>query len=240
MRWASSSTSSTTKSLGHTYPEVVKPTMIITLHKRGLSTVLANKRGTTLSNFPANTPFSWLNFLLMKYNVVQRIVPETQLATQPGVQSRDLTRMPAQINTWAHRHNKPIYVLKRDQTKGFGMLDSSSFLNALGAHGLPKFINALVISGMCDVSFTVRTAHDDSKPFTLYNLTRQGESLGPLKSSITTSLGNRWPHDQASRHDTVMIQTSAAEAGFRHSPADDPPTSEIIERAFISSYVLLT
>lgn len=59
--------------------------------------------------------------------------------------------MLAQIETWTHRHNKPIYVLKRDQTKGFGMLDLSGFLDALGAYGLPESINKLVISGMRDV-----------------------------------------------------------------------------------------
>jgi hypothetical protein len=73
-------------------------------HKRGLRTDLTNWRGLLISNFLTNSPMSWLNFNLVPYIAHLRILPDTQVATQQGVQTRDLISYLSSISCWAKRH----------------------------------------------------------------------------------------------------------------------------------------
>lgn len=90
-----------------------------TIWKRGPRTELANYRGICCSNLIVNLPFAYLNLLLLPYLTKHHILPDTQIATQPGIQARDLTSLLSQVETFAYRHNIPIYILRRDQRKGF-------------------------------------------------------------------------------------------------------------------------
>ena len=81
-----------------------------------------------MSNFIANSPMTWLNYLLTPFIAANAILPDTQVATQQGVQMRDLTSFLASVLTWANRHKTPVYALKRDQMKGFDYLAPGRFL----------------------------------------------------------------------------------------------------------------
>ncbi|PIL25982.1 hypothetical protein GSI_11736 [Ganoderma sinense ZZ0214-1] len=94
-----------------TFPECVKPTLLSTIFKRGPRTDLTNYRGITCSNLLKNLPFAWLNHLLSPYLTAQQILPQTQIATQPGVQARDLTSFLSQVEVFSHRHKRPLYLL---------------------------------------------------------------------------------------------------------------------------------
>ncbi|KAF8232700.1 hypothetical protein L208DRAFT_1560958 [Tricholoma matsutake] len=72
------------------FPGDVKDTHLTYFHKRGIRTDLSNWRGLLISNFLANSPMTWLNFKLSPYTACKGIILETQVATQPGVQTRDL------------------------------------------------------------------------------------------------------------------------------------------------------
>ena len=109
-------------------------------HKRGLRTDLNNWRGLMISNFLANSPMTWLNHLLTPYIATNRILPDTQVATQQGVQTRNLTSFLAGVLTWANRHKTTVYALKRDQMKGFDNLALEGFYNAISTYGLPDAI----------------------------------------------------------------------------------------------------
>ena len=104
------------------FPGDIKDMYLTMFHKRGLRTDLNNWRGLMISNFLANSPMTWLNYLLTPYIAANNILPDTQVATQQGVQTRDLTSFLAGIITWSNRHNTTIYALKRDQMKGFDYL----------------------------------------------------------------------------------------------------------------------
>ena len=201
-------------------PDSVKPSTIITMHKRGLTTDLANKRGIMLSNLIFSLPFTWLNQALTSYNSRIGLIPDTQLATQSGLQSRDLTSALAQIEKWAYRAHTPIYVVKRDQKKGFDHLHPSGPSDALLAYGFPQSVVDLISAGHHQVPFRVRTAYGDSEQFLISGLTRQGEPMGPIKSTLTTSLGNRWLNDLMVNDDRVVIQTQTSRDGSWNSPAD--------------------
>ncbi|KAJ7432247.1 hypothetical protein B0H11DRAFT_1668785, partial [Mycena galericulata] len=99
---------------------------------------------------------SWLNFNLVPYIASKRILPDTQVATQRGVQTRDLMNYLAGIKCWAKRHKVTVFALKRDQMKGFdylspqGMYDASTLTTSLGHHYLNDLMandpNTLIIT----------------------------------------------------------------------------------------------
>ena len=97
------------------FPACLKPTNLSTIHKRGPSTYLSNYRGVACNNCLQNLPFAWLNYLLPPYLTRHHIIPECQVATQPGTQGRDLISYISQIELWAAREHVPLYVLQRDQ-----------------------------------------------------------------------------------------------------------------------------
>ncbi|KAK6972007.1 hypothetical protein R3P38DRAFT_3297233 [Favolaschia claudopus] len=99
------------------FPSAVKPTTMATIHKRGARTQLANTRGVCFSNQLVNIPFAWLNSLLIPYITRLGILPEGQIATQPGVQGRDLVSFLAQVEVWSNREKQPIYICAKPRPK---------------------------------------------------------------------------------------------------------------------------
>jgi hypothetical protein len=68
----------------------IKDTHLTYFHKHGICTYLSNWRGLLISNVLAYSPMTWLNFKLLPYAAQMGIIPETQVATQPGIQTHDL------------------------------------------------------------------------------------------------------------------------------------------------------
>ncbi|KAF8955882.1 hypothetical protein BDZ97DRAFT_1926195 [Flammula alnicola] len=125
------------------FPDCVKQTNISTIHKHGPSVFLQNYRGIACNNLLLNLVFGWLNSLLMPYIAKHSVIPECQLTMQPGVQGCDLLSFISQMECWAERENIPLYILQRDQKKGFDMLEPQGFYDALEAYGLPSTISDL-------------------------------------------------------------------------------------------------
>jgi hypothetical protein len=176
-------------------PPCVKPTNISTIHKRGPNTHLANYRGIACSNLLLNLPFAWLNSLLTPYLTKHHVIPDCQVATQPGVQGRDIISFIGQFQTWTLREHIPLFILQRDQKKGFDMLEPQGFYDALTAYTLPSAIADLDRSAQSNVPYRVKTAFGFTSSFSVHGVTKQGGSLSPLKCTLTTSLCNRWLQD---------------------------------------------
>ncbi|RDX44488.1 hypothetical protein OH76DRAFT_1359588, partial [Lentinus brumalis] len=183
------------------FPESVKPAIMTTIFKRGSRTDLANYRGITCSNLIKNLPFAWLNHLLSRYITKHGILPETQVATQPGVQARDLTSFLA-------------------QRKGFDRLEPEGFYDAVRAYGLPLSLIDLDKSAQDNVPYQVKTVHGLTQPFTLSGVTQQGGPFSPLKSTLTTSMVNHWLHDILTDDDRLYFVTQQSRLGKPHTPDD--------------------
>ncbi|KAF8223635.1 hypothetical protein L208DRAFT_1204053, partial [Tricholoma matsutake] len=125
------------------FPGDIKDTHLTYFHKHGICTDLSNWRGLLISNFLANSPMTWLNFKLSPYATRMGIIPETQVATQPDVQTRDLMSFLSGLKTWSHHTKTPLYLLKRDQMKGFDYLSPQGFYDACTAYSLPPAIAEL-------------------------------------------------------------------------------------------------
>jgi Reverse transcriptase (RNA-dependent DNA polymerase) len=204
------------------FPGDIKDMYLTMFHKRGLRTDLNNWRGLMISNFLANSPMTWLNYLLTPYIASNNILPDTQVATQQGVQTRDLTSFLAGLRTWANRHNTTVYALKRDQMKGFDYLAPEGFYDAIAAYGLPNAIVDIDKAAQTNTRVFIRTAHGLTDPIFVSGVAKQGGPISPLKSTLTTSLGHRFLDDLANETPGALtITTSSHDRLDPHLPDDN-------------------
>jgi hypothetical protein len=84
------------------FPGDIKDMWLTMFHKRGIRTDLRNWRGLLISNFIANSPMTWLNHLLVPYASKLQLIPETQVATQKGVQTRDMISLLSGLKCWSN------------------------------------------------------------------------------------------------------------------------------------------
>ncbi|PPR01348.1 LOW QUALITY PROTEIN: hypothetical protein CVT26_015406 [Gymnopilus dilepis] len=203
------------------FPDCVKPTNISTIHKKGPNTFLSNYRGIACSNFILNLPFAWLNHLLSPYLARLRIIPDSQVATQPGVQGRDIISYVSQLECWAKRENVPLYMLQRDQKKGFDMLEPQGFYDAVQAYHLPSAIIDLDRSSQTEVPYRIKTAYGFTDTFIVNGVTKQGGSHSPIKCTLTTSMSNRWLDDELTKlPQPLIISSHQSRTNIPHIPAD--------------------
>ncbi|KAG6852626.1 hypothetical protein C0991_010345 [Blastosporella zonata] len=220
------------------FPGDVKDTHLTYFHKRGIRTDLSNWRGLLISNFLANSPMTWLNFKLAPYAAQMGIIPETQVATQPGVQTRELMSFLSGLKTWSYRTKTPVYLLKRDQMKGFDYLSLQGFYDACQAYGLPLAIAELDRAAQASTRCFPRTAHGIADPIIVEGVTKQGGPLSPSKSTMTTSLGHRYLTDIAADDpDCVVIQSSSGKHGDPHLPNDFLSLRFVMAEATDDSYI---
>jgi hypothetical protein len=120
------------------FPEYIKETITITIFKKGDPTHLENYRGIMLTNTLMILAISLEAKHLQDWANERKFLSPFQIATKPGAQSRDATSLLAMLQTWSVRNNTPLYVLKKDQQKGFDFLSLQSFYDAVDFYGLPQ------------------------------------------------------------------------------------------------------
>ena len=112
-----------------------------------------------LSNFLANLPMTWLNYKLIPYVAKLNIIPETQVATQQGVQTRDIMSYFWCVKCYAECHHQTVYTLQHDQMKGFNYLAPLGFYNALKVYGFLNVICELDKAAQTQTKAFIRTAY---------------------------------------------------------------------------------
>lgn len=221
------------------FPGNLKDAHLTYFHKRGIRTNLSNWRGLIISNFLANSPMTWLNYKLSPYAARLGIIPDTQVATQPGVQTRDLMSFLAGLKTWSKRNKKTIFLLKRDQMKGFDYLSPHGFYDACEAYGLPLSICDLDRAAQSLIKCLPRTAFGIASSIVVDGVTKQGGPISPFKSTITTSLGHRYLDDIASHDpDAVVIESTSNSIGDPHLPDDHYTLTLSMTEATDDSYLV--
>ncbi|KAJ6521363.1 hypothetical protein DFH09DRAFT_1331236 [Mycena vulgaris] len=218
----------------------IKDMWLTMFHKRGLHTDLSNWRGLLLSNFLTDFPMSWLNFTpRARANTPENHMRLTHVvATQQGVQTRDLMSYLAGIKCWARRHKVTVYALKRDQMKGFNYLSPQGMYDAMEAYGLPPAIIDLDCTAQTDTKCFIHTAHGITEPITITGVTKQGGSLSPIKSTLTTSLRHHYLNDlMSSDPDALIITSGQAQKADPHLPDDLLETRITMAEATDDSYI---
>ncbi|KIJ89618.1 hypothetical protein K443DRAFT_126728, partial [Laccaria amethystina LaAM-08-1] len=164
---------------------------------------------------------AWLNCSLIQYSSEKRILPDTQVAAQPGVQTRDLMSFLASVKCWATRHKEPVYALKRDQIKGFDYLAPEGFHDAIRSYGLPESIIDIDKAAQKDTKCFIRTAYGVTVPIVVSDVNKQGGPLSPIKSTFMTSLGHYYLNDlMVNDPDALIVSSSARERNNPHLKDD--------------------
>jgi len=143
-------------------------------------------------NFLANSPMTWLNHKLIPYVARLNIVPETQVATNQGVQTRDVMSFLSGVMCYSSQNKQPVYTLQHDQMKGFNYLLPSGFYDVMKAYGFPDSIRKLDKAAQTQTKAFVHMAFGVMGPIIVDELTKQGGPLSPIKSTLTTSLGHHY------------------------------------------------
>ncbi|KAJ4499753.1 hypothetical protein C8R41DRAFT_729585, partial [Lentinula lateritia] len=163
---------------------------------------------------------TWLNSRLIPYISEKKVLPDTQVATQKDVQTRDLMSYLSSIKCWSNRNKTQIYAIKRDQMKGFDYLAPEGFYDIIEAIGLPDSIAKLDQAAQKDNNCIIRTAHGLTKPIIINGVTKQGGPLSPLKSTLTTSMGHHYLNDLLLQDPDALIISST------NQRKDDPHLSD--------------
>lgn len=220
------------------FPGKTTDMLLTYFHKRGLQTDLRNFRGIMLSNFISGSPMTWLNYNLLPYAAKLNIIPETQVATQRGVQTRDVMSYLSMVKSHAKTNNTTVYALQGDQMKGFDYLSPKGFYDALSAYGLPSAIADLDKASQHQNKVFIRTAYGLAGQIIVDGLTKQGGALSPLKSTMTTSLGHRYLNDLAAQEPgALVIKSTSSRLGDPHLPDDKLLVSVNMIEATDDSYI---
>ncbi|KAH7875505.1 uncharacterized protein C8R40DRAFT_1170604 [Lentinula edodes] len=163
---------------------------------------------------------TWLNSRLIPYISEKKVLPDTQVATQKDVQTRDLMSYLSSIKCWSNQNKTQIYAIKRDQIKGFDYLAPEGFYDIIEAIGLPDSIAKLDQAAQKDNNCIIRTAHGLTKPIIINGVTKQGGPLSPLKSTLTTSMGHHYLNDLLLQDPDALIISST------NQRKDDPHLSD--------------
>lgn len=92
--------------------------------------------------------------------------------------------------------------------KGFDFLSPEGVYDAIRAYGLPESIIALNKSALAANPCIPKTAYGPAERFITDNLTRQGGSISPLVSVLTTSLLHQWVDDSTKHLDGQVKLTT--------------------------------
>jgi ribonuclease HI len=207
--------------LTNNYFSGIRRNFIITMYKnRGLSTDLRNYRGIVLSCFLYSTASAFFTNKIQDYSTELGLIPSSQIATQKGVQARDLTSLLAQIQSWAERHRTTVYSIGRDQMKGFDLFNAQAGYDAYEFFGLPQTVAAFDRARIAKNSFVVKTPHGLTDSFDVEGLMKQGDATNPFRFALGMAPLSYWLKDQT-LEDDLVLRTKLADSHQRHTYLDE-------------------
>src|SRR5947207_5113884 len=211
------------------FPSYLKETTLLTIHKKGDITKLANYRGIMLTNTLMTIAISFEATMLQEWADRLDLLPNLQAATRPGAQGRDVTNFLSMVEAWSNRNNKSVYILKKDQKKGFDFLSLQCFYDCVDFYGLPSQIKDFDKATQHDVSCRIMTAYGLTDPIQLSGVNRQGDNRAPIRFTLSTGMGSWYIHEQALSTEllsdripaSITMTTLNAKNNMPHTPADD-------------------
>ncbi|KAJ7847451.1 hypothetical protein B0H14DRAFT_3867465 [Mycena olivaceomarginata] len=110
--------------------------------------------------------------------------------------------------------------------------------DAITSYGLPSSIIDLNRAAQTNTKCFIRTAHGITEPITITGVTKQGRSLLPVKSTLTTSLGHHYLNDLMSTDpDALVITSGHTQKADPHLPDDALQTTIVMAEATDDSYI---
>ncbi|KAJ7138984.1 hypothetical protein C8R44DRAFT_867156 [Mycena epipterygia] len=122
--------------------------------------------------------------------------------------------------------------------KGFDYLSPQGMYDAINAYGLPSAIIDLDCTAQTETKCFIRTAHGTTEPIVITGVMKQGGSLSPVKSTLTTSMGHHYLNDlMLSDPDALVITSASAQKADPHLPDDRLQLTVAMTEATDDSYI---
>jgi hypothetical protein len=202
----------------------LKETILLTIHKKGDITELSNYRGIMLTNTLMTLAISYEAVLLQEWADKLGLLPSFQIATRPSTQGRDITSFLALLESWSIRNNQTVYVLKKDQQKGFDFLSLwQAFYDAVQFYGLPKELIEFDKESQQDVPCRILTAHGLTETIRITGVNREGDNRAPIRFTLSMGMGSWYLHAtimQAEEGLPTSMLVKSMNSNSPHTPSD--------------------
>jgi Reverse transcriptase (RNA-dependent DNA polymerase) len=209
------------------FPEFMKEAIIVTIHKKGDPTILGNHRGIMLTNAILNIALSMQERALQRWAQERTLLPTFQIATKPNVEGRDITSFLALVHSQATRTDEPLYVIQKDQQKGFDYLSLQSFYDAVKFFGMPNSLIEFDKATQSQIPCKVLTPFGMSETFIVSGVNRQGDPRSPIRFTLAMAIGSWYLHEIAEKAEatlgletSITIETTARRNKAYHTPTD--------------------
>lgn len=206
------------------FPPPLKENYISPLYKRGDVTDPRNYRGIVFANCLHNLIASWCTRKLQEFVWRRSLLPPTQIASQRGVRSSDLTHFLNEVDHAAKLNGDTIWVCKRDHEKGFDNLYRTAAPDAYHFFGLDQLI-AFEQARTLQVSFRVKSQDGiGERAFYTDGTTKQGDNLSCAKYTLAMAMQEHWIAEELGKAgDTpVKVETVNSRRRVLHVRADRP------------------
>jgi len=208
-------------------PDIMKETILVPIYKKGDPTVLGNYRGIMLTNNILNIALTIEERCLQKWAEERNFLPPFQIATKPNVEGRDITSFLAIIHSQAVSTKEPLYILQKDQQKGFDFLSLQCFYDAVSFYGMPSELVEFDRTSQDKIPCRILTPFGLTDTFTISHVNRQGDTRSPIRFTLSMGMGSWHLHEVAQKtaetlslETSVTIETTAARKSLPHTCTD--------------------
>jgi hypothetical protein len=101
------------------------------------------------------------------------------------------------LETWSIRNNKTIYVLKKDQQKGFDFLSLQAFYDAIHFYRLPNEMIDFDKASQQDVPCQIWTTYGPTETIRISSVNKQGDNRASIRFTLSMGMGSWYLHEIA-------------------------------------------
>src|SRR5438477_12452912 len=150
---------------------------------------------------------------LQKWAEERNFLPPFRIATKPNVKGRDITSFLAVIHLQVVRTKEPLYVLQKDQQKGFDFLSLQCFYDAVSFYGMPSELVEFDRASQDKIPCRILTPFGLTDTFTISHVNRQGDTRSPIRFTLSMGMGSWHLHEVAQEAaNTLSLETSVTVA----------------------------
>jgi len=129
------------------------------------------------------------------------------------------------LETWSIRNNKTIYVLKKDQQKGFDFLSLQAFYDAIHFYRLPNEMIDFDKASQQDVPCQIWTTYGPTETIRISSVNRQGDNRASIRFTLSMGMGSWYLHEIARIMETeggipASMTVESRNIDSPHTPSD--------------------
>lgn len=220
------------------FPERLRENYDSPLYKKKDPTQPENYRGVVYSQCLFAILSSHFAHTLQNFCWEKNLLPKTQIATQKGVQSGDLTMFLGEAHIAADLAGTTIYGIKRDHTKGFDLFHQSGFADAIDFYGLPETMLDFERARTSKAYLRIKSQDGIGKrDIVTSGQTKQGDAASPIKYTLAMGMLHHWlgTGGRLRAQNIAHVRTRNLQADVRHTAEDGAPLALLCVEAMDDS-----